>query len=234
MRTWSMGTPSLTRRGTEKRHTSKVINAWEVAIPTMTVGEVAEIVCTSDYGYGDKGFHPIVPPKASLRYEVELLGTWEPAGSALQRIEAAGIKKDEGNDLYKKSAFEQALYAYKKGRDYVIELWDCEPEELEQCRELVIALQLNISACYLKLREFDNAVEVANNVLQRDPSNVKAYYRIGQAYLEKAEFEKGIEYLETGVKMTSDPDLKNMLATLKHKQDTWFRNSKSVFRKMVS
>lgn len=28
----------------------KVIEAWELAIPTMKVGEKAEIICTSDYG----------------------------------------------------------------------------------------------------------------------------------------------------------------------------------------
>jgi FKBP-type peptidyl-prolyl cis-trans isomerase len=29
---------------------AKVIEAWELAIPTMQVGELAEIICTSDYG----------------------------------------------------------------------------------------------------------------------------------------------------------------------------------------
>lgn len=28
----------------------KVVQAWEIAIPTMKVGEIAEIFCTSDYG----------------------------------------------------------------------------------------------------------------------------------------------------------------------------------------
>lgn len=28
----------------------KVVKAWELAIPTMKVGEKAEITCTSDYG----------------------------------------------------------------------------------------------------------------------------------------------------------------------------------------
>lgn len=77
--------------------TGQVIKAWEIAVPTMKVGEVAEIVCDYEYGmcacmvgmgrhvqrskwaigYGAKGRNPLVPPKASLRFEVELLGTWE-------------------------------------------------------------------------------------------------------------------------------------------------------------
>lgn len=75
----------------------KVIEAWELAIPNMKVGEKAEITCTSNYGelmspsllywlsdmrcwcigYGDEGRQYIVPPKAKLRFEVELLGFWE-------------------------------------------------------------------------------------------------------------------------------------------------------------
>lgn len=37
-------------------HTGKVVQAWELAIPTMKVGEKAEIFCTSDYG--KKKRHP--------------------------------------------------------------------------------------------------------------------------------------------------------------------------------
>ncbi|KAF7721335.1 cytochrome P450 monooxygenase 9 [Apophysomyces ossiformis] len=213
----------------------KIISAWETVIPTMEVGEMAEIICSSDQGYGDKGFPPIVPEKASLRYEVELLGTWEPAKAAQQRIDAAAAKKTEGNDFYKKNAYDQALFAYKKGREYIIDLWDCEPEELDQCRQLVIALQVNICACYLKLRQWDNAIEVGENALMRDPSNVKAYYRIAQAYLEKTEFEKGIQCIEAGLQAApTDPDLKSMLHTLRNREKKWLEDSKNIYAKMIS
>lgn len=38
------------RASTLMNDLGKVIEAWELAIPTMKVGEKAEIVCTSDYG----------------------------------------------------------------------------------------------------------------------------------------------------------------------------------------
>ncbi|KAI8140055.1 hypothetical protein BJV82DRAFT_520896 [Fennellomyces sp. T-0311] len=180
---------------------NQVIEAWELAIPTMKVGEVAEIICSHNYGYGEKGYPPLVPKKASLRFVVELLGAWEGAGSARQRLEAAASKKQEGNDLFKKGSIEHALFAYRKAREYIIDLWNCEPEEMDECRELVIAIQGNIAMCYLKLREWNNAIEVCKKVLERDPSNIKAYYRIGQASIELVEFDEGLAFVQRGLQV---------------------------------
>ncbi|KAI9251488.1 hypothetical protein BDA99DRAFT_444400 [Phascolomyces articulosus] len=179
----------------------QVIQAWEIAIPTMKVGEIAEITCTYDYGYGEKGSPPLVPKKAALRFVVELIGSWEPAGSARQRLEAAAKKKEEGNDLFKKGSLETALFAYRRAREYIIDLWDCEPEEMDECRELVIAIQGNIAMCYIKLREWEHAIEVCKKVLERDPCNVKACYRIGQVSIETLDFEEGIKYVNMGLQV---------------------------------
>jgi len=72
------------------------------------------------------------------------------------------------------------LFAYKKAREYIKDLWNCEPEQLEQCRFLVVAINLNIAACYLQLKNYDYAIEVCKRALDRDSSSVKAYYRLGQ------------------------------------------------------
>ncbi|KAI9279821.1 hypothetical protein BY458DRAFT_431420 [Sporodiniella umbellata] len=180
---------------------AKVIEAWELAIPTMQVGEIAEIVCTSDYGYGDEGRKYLVPPKAKLRFEVELLGFWEKPGSAIERIRSAEKKKSEGNDLFKEGAVEQALFAYKKAREYIVDMWNCEPEELEEARHLTVAIQLNISACYIKLKNYDYAIEVCIKALSRDETKLKAYYRLGQAFLEKGDFDTSIAYIKRGLQV---------------------------------
>ncbi|KAI7853111.1 hypothetical protein BDC45DRAFT_442766 [Circinella umbellata] len=192
----------------------QVIQAWEMAIPTMEIGEIAEINCSYDYGYGEKGHPPLVPKKASLRFIVELLGAWEPAGSARQKLEAATKKKSEGNDLFKKGEIELALFAYRSARDYIIDLWDCEPEEMDECRELVIAIQNNIAMCYIKLHQWENAIEVCKKVLDRDPCNVKACYRIGQVSMETVEFEQGIKYVQMGLQVNKDYTLFSILYSL--------------------
>ena len=43
----------------------------------MKVGEKAKLVIRSDYGYGDQGHPPTIPGKATLVFDVELLGFQE-------------------------------------------------------------------------------------------------------------------------------------------------------------
>ena len=50
------------------------IRAWDEGMQKMSVGEIAELTCTPDYGYGPRGFPPVIPPNSSLTFEVELLG----------------------------------------------------------------------------------------------------------------------------------------------------------------
>ena len=39
----------------------------------MQVGETARLTCPSQTAYGDAGQPPVVPPGATLRFDVELL-----------------------------------------------------------------------------------------------------------------------------------------------------------------
>lgn len=40
----------------------------------MTKGEKAILTCSPDYAYGKTGAGGIIPPNATLKFEVELLG----------------------------------------------------------------------------------------------------------------------------------------------------------------
>lgn len=58
----------------------KVIKAMDLAVATMNVGEKAQIVCRSDYGYGSEGYRTVkgdvvVPPFRTLCFEIELLSS---------------------------------------------------------------------------------------------------------------------------------------------------------------
>ncbi|XP_048365935.1 peptidyl-prolyl cis-trans isomerase FKBP4 isoform X2 [Sphaerodactylus townsendi] len=76
----------------------EVIKAWDIAVGTMTVGELSRITCKPEYAYGSAGSPPKIPPNATLVFEIELFDfkgkdlTEDEDGGIIQRIQ----KKGEG------------------------------------------------------------------------------------------------------------------------------------------
>ncbi|KAK4687726.1 FK506-binding protein 1, partial [Tremellales sp. Uapishka_1] len=52
----------------------QVIKGWDEGVPQLSLGEKAVLTCTPDYAYGSRGFPPLLPPNATLTFEVQLLG----------------------------------------------------------------------------------------------------------------------------------------------------------------
>ncbi|KAA6414664.1 MAG: peptidylprolyl isomerase [Lasallia pustulata] len=52
----------------------KVIRGWDEGVTQMSLGERSILTITGDYAYGDSGFPGLIPPNATLIFEVELKG----------------------------------------------------------------------------------------------------------------------------------------------------------------
>ncbi|KAJ7328499.1 peptidyl-prolyl cis-trans isomerase [Mycena albidolilacea] len=50
----------------------KVIRGWDDGIVQLKEGDKATLLITPDYGYGARGFPPVIPPNSTLIFEVEL------------------------------------------------------------------------------------------------------------------------------------------------------------------
>ncbi|KAL0276849.1 UNVERIFIED_CONTAM: hypothetical protein PYX00_004325 [Menopon gallinae] len=51
----------------------EVIKGWDQGVAQMCVGQRATLKCSPDFAYGSRGHPGIIPPNATLIFDVELL-----------------------------------------------------------------------------------------------------------------------------------------------------------------
>jgi len=198
--------------------TGMVIKGWDLCVATMLVGEKCKLTLTPEYAYGAEGFLEEggggIPPNSTIIFTMELVNFDKPIDTIPERIEAANKIKDEGNALFAAQSYQAAYDAYERALDFFRHIFPKDEERtlMEQCK---IPILLNQAACMLKLTNYRSARLCCEQALDYDPHNVKATFRLGQAWQGMADYEKARFNFDLALKLEpTSADIKRALANL--------------------
>uniref|UniRef100_A0A0D9W559 Uncharacterized protein n=1 Tax=Leersia perrieri TaxID=77586 RepID=A0A0D9W559_9ORYZ len=108
--------------------------------------------------------------------------------------------KNQGNDLFKVGKYTEAAAKYRLAVDNLKSVPSKDAQNLQK------TCSVNLMACYLKIGRFGECVAEGCEVLGYDPSNVKTYYRRGQAYREMGNLEAAVGDLRKAHELSPDEE----------------------------
>ena len=136
---------------------------------------------------------------------------------------------------YKDGKFELAAKKYAKIIDFIgTEVYDLD-EDKEAARKLNLAANLNLAACYLKMKDYRKAIESCDKSISIDDKNEKGHFRMGQAYLGLAEYDDAIKAFGRVVEINGEnKEAANSISLCRQKIKESHDKEKALYSKMIS
>ncbi|NXG15481.1 FKBP8 isomerase, partial [Grallaria varia] len=217
-----------------------VLQALDLCVQLLEMGETALIVSDAKYCYGAQGRSPDIPPNAPLTLEVELLGARDAPDlellSGKEKIQLANRKRERGNYFYQQADYVLAVNSY----DIALRIIgsnskvDFSPDEEAELLDVKVKCLNNLAASQLKLDHYKAALKSCNLVLEHQPGNIKALFRKGKVLAQLGEYREAIPILKAALKL--EPSNKTIHAELSKlvKKHADQRNVETeMYRKML-
>ena len=114
----------------------------------------------------------------------EKLAAVKNAISVFTKLHEAKEFKEEGSKFFKDGHYVKAIFTYRKIFD-ILDFQSIKPyvladDKQAESKALVIAGGLNISLCWMKLKQWKRAKAMCSRILEMDRDVVKAWYRRGK------------------------------------------------------
>ncbi|ESQ45303.1 hypothetical protein EUTSA_v100105110mg, partial [Eutrema salsugineum] len=213
-----------------------------IGVFSMKSGERALLHIGWELGYGKDGnfSFPNVPPMADLLYEVEVIGFDETKeGKARsdmtveERIGAADRRKMDGNSLFKEGKLEEAMQQYEMaiaymGDDFMFQLYG-------KYQDMALAVKnpchLNMAACLIKLKRYDEAIGHCNIVLTEEEKNPKALFRRGKAKAELGQMDAARDDFRKAQKYAPDDNaIRRELRAIAEQEKAVYQKQKEMYK----
>lgn len=176
----------------------KVIDGLTVAVSSMHLGEKSTFTFDPDYGYGDLGNIPTIPPKAVLEFDIELYDIRDKFYNAIDADKKAKEICEEANKLYNEKKYTEALVNYRRAFHTVDEWVNGESQKLK------IQIARNLANCYGMTKNWQKELKKADYVLKHDKEDTVALYRKAEALVELKQFDQAKHIIENELKATKN------------------------------
>ncbi|XP_046789770.1 peptidyl-prolyl cis-trans isomerase FKBP8 isoform X3 [Gallus gallus] len=195
-----------------------VLQALDLCVQLMEMGETALIMSDAKYCYGAQGRSPDIPPNAALTLEVELLEARDAPDlellSGREKIGLANRKRERGNFYYQQADYVLAINSYDIALKVISSSSkvDFTPDEEAELLDVKVKCLNNLAASQLKLDHYEAALKSCNLVLEHQPGNIKALFRKGKVLAQQGEYREAIPILKAALKL--EPSNKTIHAEL--------------------
>lgn len=224
-----------------------ICDGVERALEKMNRCEKCQLIIQPKYGFKDGNQTLGVPPNAVLVYTITL-NTFEKAAENWQmtpseRLEQAEMYKNKANTYFKANKNQLAIKMYTRAISKVSDvIKESDSSDFKsKVNQVMASSYLNLALVYLKAEpaHYFEARENATKALALDSTNVKGYFRRGQAHLELgdaelaiADFEKILE-IEPANKAAAQKliECRNINKKIKEKEKKLYANMFEKFAK---
>uniref|UniRef100_W5LEL0 peptidylprolyl isomerase n=1 Tax=Astyanax mexicanus TaxID=7994 RepID=W5LEL0_ASTMX len=218
-----------------------VMQALDLTVQLMEIGEKALVEAGSKYAYGALGSStPAVPPHADLILEIQLLSAAEAPDLELlspsERISLASKKRERGNVHYQRGDYAFAINSYGIALQITeaSSRVDISPQEEEDLLDVTVKCLNNMAAAQLKLDHYEAALRSCVSVLAHQPDNIKALFRQGKVLALQGEYAEAIRILKRALKLEpSNKTIHAELSKLVKKHSEQKGAEQAMYKKML-
>jgi FK506-binding protein 4/5 len=221
-----------------------VVDGLDRAIQSMKLGEVARITLTPSMAYGSAPDllmpHSDVSADDPICIAVTLVSFQKAKDmwsmSFVEKADEMMKRKLLGNKLFVEGRIPFAIKAYERA----VALFDSPTTELtlgvkKRVNELLVQSHVNLAACFDRRHDSSQVITHCSKALDIEPSNVKALYRRGSAYIAIDDYYNASADLKYALQLSpGNADIKRRLLRLSALQTRQDRKDKKLYSNLFT